>query len=191
MPKQNQWGTRSFRSKRRGEFLKRVAADGRQRVRFQPSELPLDVERGLESGLALAGINSTLGPNEDDGRLTAREIANMDLSGTELVFLSGCDTASGDTKTGEGVRGMRRAFQIAGAATVVGSLWPADDTSTKELAKEFYRLLRKGHSRTAALREAPRRMASGKLMGPQFRNPHYWANFVLVGDPSALKNHVH
>jgi len=83
----------------------------------------------LRSGLALAGANhrQSARSDEEDGILTAEEVASLDLDAAEWVVLSGCDTGVGDVRVGEGVLGLRRAFQEAGARTLIASLWPVDD----------------------------------------------------------------
>ena len=86
----------------------------------------------LRSGLALAGAN-VRSDTGDDGILTAMEAAGLNLWGTKLVTLSACDTGVGEVKNGEGVYGLRRAFVLAGAETLVMSLWPVSDTVTREL----------------------------------------------------------
>ena len=96
----------------------------------------------LLSGLFLAGANlhgrdaDSLGA--EDGILTAYEVSAMDLEGTELVVLSACETGLGEMTEGEGVYGLRRAFQIAGARTVVSALWPVGDEETAELMGRIY-----------------------------------------------------
>jgi CHAT domain-containing protein len=94
----------------------------------------------VRSGLALAGANHaremTAG---DDGLLTALEITEIGLSGTELVVLSACETAVGSVETGEGVFGWQRAFALAGARHLLMSLWPVDDALTAEQMEAFYR----------------------------------------------------
>jgi len=97
-----------------------------------PIENPL-----LLSGLALAGAND--GKRPDDGILTAEEIVSLNLGGLEWAVLSACDTGLGEIRAGEGVFGLRRAFQLAGAHTVIMSLWPVDDNSTRLWMQELYR----------------------------------------------------
>ena len=94
----------------------------------------------LLSGLALAGANrrAAAGPDEDDGILTAEEVASLNLQGTEWAVLSACDTGLGEIKAGEGVFGLRRAFQIAGARTVIMSLWSVDDRATRPWMRALY-----------------------------------------------------
>ena len=114
----------------------------------------------LRSGLALAGANVwlryELPPLEaGDGLLTALDVAGMDLHGTELVVLSACETALGDIRVGDGVMGLQRAFLIAGARTMVMSLWTVPDSPTCLLVHRFYQnLLRRKQRCDQALREA-------------------------------------
>jgi CHAT domain-containing protein/tetratricopeptide (TPR) repeat protein len=140
----------------------------------------------LRAGLAVAGANRTLAgegglPTEaEDGILTAEDVALMDLSGTELVVLSACETGLGDVLAGEGVYGLQRAVGAAGAKTLVMSLWKVPDQQTRELIVKFYRGLLTGLPRGAALREAQRAMMV------RYRNPYYWGAFVCHGDDSPI-----
>src|SRR6185369_14228411 len=101
----------------------------------RPAENPL-----LLSGLALAGANRrrSAAADADDGILTAQEVASLNLGGVEWAVLSACDTAVGEIKNGEGVLGLRRAFQIAGAHTVIMSLWSVDDQATRAWMRALY-----------------------------------------------------
>ncbi len=111
---------------------------------------------GLLSGIALAGANRRPAPiGADDGILTALEVASLDLSGCELAVLSACETGLGMTAGGEGLLGLQRAFQVAGAQAVVASLWSVGDKPTQALMARFYEnLWRKNLPPPAALREA-------------------------------------
>src|SRR5262249_13593553 len=101
--------------------------------------------------LGLAGANQAA----DRGYLTAEEVAGLDLRGTELVVLSACATSLGKTVGGEGLLGLQRAFQAAGARTLVASLWSVDDAATSVLIEEFYaHLWQKQLSKLEALRQA-------------------------------------
>ena len=135
----------------------------------------------LRSGLALAGANSSTGP-DDDGILTALEASGLNLWGTKLVTLSACDTGVGDIRNGEGVYGLRRAFVLAGAETLVMTLWPVSDASTRQPMAAFYTSLRAGVGRGDALRRA--KLAMLKQKGHQ--HPFYWASFILSGQWTGL-----
>jgi CHAT domain-containing protein len=98
------------------------------------------------SGLALAGFNCDHGQGDqwdgiDGGLLTADEVAGLDLRRTELAVVSACDTGIGEVACGEGVFGLRRAFQLAGAKSLVMTLWEVDDLATAILMERFYRCL--------------------------------------------------
>jgi CHAT domain-containing protein/tetratricopeptide (TPR) repeat protein len=136
----------------------------------------------LRSGLALAGANLDHQGNED-GILTALEASNLNLWGTKLVTLSACDTGVGEVKNGEGVYGLRRAFVIAGAETVVMSLWPVSDSVTRELMTSYYRGLKAGLGRGESLRQAELAM----LRRTGRKHPFYWASFIQVGEWANLE----
>jgi CHAT domain-containing protein/tetratricopeptide (TPR) repeat protein len=105
----------------------------------------------LSSGLVLAGANQS----PADGVLTAEEVASLDLRGTELVVLSACETGLGVVAAGEGVFGLQRSFQTAGAATLVTSLWNVQDAAAGLVMEEFYNnLWGKSLTRSEALRQA-------------------------------------
>jgi len=125
----------------------------------------------LRSGLVLAGA----------GLVTALEISGLDLWGTELVVLSACDTGRGDVKLGQGIYGLRRAFVIAGAETVVMSLWKVDDETTRVLMDGYYRNLLAGQGRASALREAMRALRQTKP------HPSFWAPFIALGLDAPLR----
>jgi CHAT domain-containing protein/tetratricopeptide (TPR) repeat protein len=162
---------------------------------------------GLLSGVALSGANARDSKGGDDGILTAVEVANLDLERTELVVLSACETGRGETAGGEGVLGLQRAFQIAGARNVVASLWLIDDQATVALMRLFYHnLWNEKKSPAMALREAqlallhhPEQIKSSATRGPNFSkeadlpdggrvqtakvsaSPRLWAAFVIAG----------
>jgi CHAT domain-containing protein/tetratricopeptide (TPR) repeat protein len=116
----------------------------------------------LRSGLALAGANTFFRgvsppPEAEDGLLTAEDVAGLDLLDTELVVLSACETGLGAVHVGEGVFGLRRAFIVAGAKTLVMSLWKVPDLATAFLMDRLYdNLLTRGLDRDLALSEAQR-----------------------------------
>ena len=153
---------------------------------------------GLLSGIALAGANVRPTPiGQDDGILTALEVAELDLSGVDLAVLSACETGLGEVAGGEGLLGLQRAFQEAGARSVVASLWTVGDEPTRALMSRFYEnLWRQGQPPAKALREAQLYMLKeGKKRGvvrvelegadaskSDRLPPFYWAAFVLSTD---------
>jgi CHAT domain-containing protein len=139
----------------------------------------------LRSGLALAGANTwlqyqSLSKDAEDGILTAEDVSGMNLHNTDLVVLSACETALGDIQIGEGVFGLRRSFVIAGARTLIMSLWKVPDKQTQKLMVNFYRNMLAGLSKSNALREAQLQMKK------KYPNPFYWGAFICQGDPRAL-----
>jgi CHAT domain-containing protein len=131
----------------------------------------------LRSGLALTGANLTAS-GRGDGILTALEASGLDLWGTRLVTLSACDTGIGEVRNGEGVYGLRRAFVLAGAETLVMSLWPVSDYIARDMMVAYYTGLRAGLGRGDALRQA--RLAL--LKRETRRHPYYWAGFIQSGE---------
>ena len=139
----------------------------------------------LLSGLALAGANRRTSArlDEDDGILTAEEIAGLNLQGTEWVVLSACDTGLGEIRAGEGVFGLRRAFQIAGARTVIMSLWSVDDQATRLWMRALYDgRLKKKLSTADSVHEASLTVLRERRARGQSTHPFYWAAFIAAGD---------
>ncbi|WKN42385.1 CHAT domain-containing protein [Tunicatimonas pelagia] len=132
----------------------------------------------LRAGLLLAGAEYSIHNSPDwkveDGVLTAYEAMNLRLNGTEMVVLSACETGLGDIRNGEGVYGLQRSFLIAGAQSVLMSLWNVNDNSTAELMTIFYQNWLSGQSKHQALRNA--QLAVRK----QHADPYFWGGFVLV-----------
>jgi CHAT domain-containing protein len=142
---------------------------------------------GLLSGLAFAGANRK--DKKGEAILTALEVGEMELRGVEVVVLSACDTGLGRVAGGEGVLGLQRAFQVAGARTTVTSLWKVDDLRTQQLMSRFYEnLWKKKLGKVEALREAQLWMLRENVRGLTLPKgsktlpPRYWAAFVLSGD---------
>ena len=131
----------------------------------------------LRSGLALTGANLTKGAT-DEGILTALEASNLNLWGTKLVTLSACDTGVGEVRNGEGVYGLRRAFFLAGAETLVMSLWPVSDVVTRQMMSAYYAGLKDGRGRGDALRGAQLAMLARRNR----QHPFYWASFIQAGE---------
>jgi CHAT domain-containing protein len=174
---------------------------------------------GLLSGLALSGANrgarssspaTSASEDSDDGIITALEVAALDLHNVDLVTLSACETGLGQSTGGEGMIGLQRAFQVAGARACVSSLWSVDDAATQCLMNEFYkRLWDKDHpvGKLEALRQAqlemlrrydpraeklvdrgrgieldPASSETASNRGGDRLSPKYWAAFELSGD---------
>jgi CHAT domain-containing protein/Tfp pilus assembly protein PilF len=155
---------------------KPVAKDTRSMPVSARIENPL-----LRSGLALSGANLNKRGTED-GIFTALEASNLNLWGTKLVTLSACDTGLGEVRNGEGVYGLRRAFFLSGAETLVMSLWPVSDEVTRETMIAYYTGLKHGLGRGEALHQAELSMMKRK--GRQ--HPFYWASFIQSGEWTSL-----
>ena len=139
----------------------------------------------LRSGLVLAGANrrAEMAGDEDDGVLTAEEIAGLDLSAAQWAVLSACDTGRGDLQAGEGVVGLRRAFQVAGARTVILSLWPVLDDVAADWMAELYRgKFVRGDTTATSVRAASRAMLAARRAAGQSTHPLYWSGFIATGD---------
>ena len=136
-------------------------------------------------GLLFAGANilidgniqqlRNIDKNVEDGLVTAKDISLMDLRGADIVVLSACETGLGDV-TGEGVFGLQRAFKMAGAQTLIMSLWQVHDLSTQILMTAFYKhWIEKGESKHQAFRAAQQ-----EVRNSGFESPYYWAGFILL-----------
>lgn len=133
------------------------------------------IEATLQSGIVLAHAGNPQ-PGQEDGILTAYEAMHLNLDSTELVVLSACETGLGGIEAGEGVYGLQRTLKVAGASTILMSLWKVDDTATQELMTLFYQKWLKGKPKREAFRLAQLEL---KKKYPQ---PYYWGSFVMTGD---------
>ena len=148
----------------------------------RPSVIDYSMER---TGLLMAGAQHTLRGDSilqaaEDGILSAKEISHLDLSNTDLVVLSACQTALGDI-TNDGVAGLQRGFKIAGVKSVLMSLWKVDDAATYLLMKHFYKSLFAGKNKQQALRDAQNYLRSYTVGNERpYSDIHYWGAFILL-----------
>jgi len=141
-----------------------------------PIENPL-----ARSGLAFAnanfGVQGIKLADNTDGILTALEVLNLNLEGTDLVTLSACETGVGEVKVGEGVYSLNRAFQEAGAKAVLSTLWQVHDEGTQKFMQAFYQRFLDGTPAQQAIQETQNEFIHDK----DYSSPYYWAGFVMMG----------
>lgn len=134
----------------------------------------------LKTGLLLSGAGDILNQtkynyNVDNGILTAYEAMNLNLDQTDLVVLSACETGLGEVQAGEGVYGLQRAFLVAGARTIVMSLFKVSDEATQQLMVKFYRKWIETGNKRQAFVDAKKEIRN------EYRDPIYWGPFVMIG----------
>jgi tetratricopeptide (TPR) repeat protein/CHAT domain-containing protein len=162
------------------------------KVKGEVEEKKVHTDPLANSALVFAGAGRG-GDGEEDGYLTALEVLGLDLSETELTILSACETALGETITGEGVFGLRRAFHIAGARSLLASLWSVSDVASKKFfvgdkekgMKGYLEYIKEGKkSKAEALREVKKEFISRKdsTKDSIYSHPFVWAPFILSGD---------
>ena len=125
---------------------------------------------------------------QDDGYLSAKEAARLQLDGTQLVVLSACETGLGNQRTGEGVFGLQRALTVAGARGTLLSLWKVPDQASRTFMERFYALLNQGLAPSAAVRQVQAEFRSqptigGKTKLASWSDPYYWAAWQYSGVP--------
>jgi CHAT domain-containing protein/tetratricopeptide (TPR) repeat protein len=167
-----------------GYYLESKSLPDNEMDTINPDEAVVEENPLLQSGLVFAGCNlhgeGTDSAGLDDGFLSAYEVSAMDLQGVDIVVLSACETGLGRVEEGEGVYGLRRSFQLAGARTVISALWKVNDKITSTMMSLFY---------TKSDRIIPERMREmqleliGKLRQHDLPDhPLNWAGFIAIGD---------
>ena len=171
-----------------GFFLSDLPAPKENERGFAGMEIKKIVENPLlRSGLLFAGVKNAFQSrgttpsgattnDDEDGILTAYEAMSLDLDQTDLVVMSACETGLGVTSNGEGVYGLQRAFQVAGAKSVLMSLWTVSDEATQQLMTMFYENWLGGKTPREAFRMAQLSLRT------KYPEPYYWGAFVLVGE---------
>lgn len=160
-----------------GFYLKDIENDDKLFLGFENSAIKKNSM--LRSGLILAGAgpatqDSTNRNSENDGILTAEEASLLNLNKTDLVVLSACQTGLGDEMGTEGVAGLQRSFNIAGAKNILMSLWPVDDDATSLLMIEFYKNYAITQNADTSFKTAQAEVRK------KYPHPYYWAAFVLL-----------
>ena len=168
-----------------GFFWTEEEAEKRSYVSFLANPMQQDSFEDtalMRSGLFFSGANIGLAGEQlpddvEDGILTAQELSSMNLGNVDMVVMSACQSGLGET-SGEGVFGLQRGFKLAGANTLLMSLWKVDDEATKILMTEFYKKYLAGESKHDALHLGQLKLRSN----PEFSDPEYWAAFILLDD---------
>lgn len=137
------------------------------------------------SGLIFAGADNTINnvtipQGVDDGILYADEISNLNLGNVNLVVLSACQSGLGNVANSEGVFGLQRGFKLAGAHSIIMSLWKVDDNATQILMTEFYKNVVAGKNYQEAFAEAQNTLRLEE--NGKYDSPQYWAAFILLDD---------
>lgn len=139
----------------------------------------------LRSGIIFSAVGkkksaNVVGPDKPNNIMTAEEVSCLNLADTQLVVLSGCDTAMGDTSLNEGLMGLRRSFLIAGARSLIMSMWRIDDEQTADFMTILYRKLVNGEGVSHALRNTALEFRKN------YSDPSVWGAFICVGSPSPI-----
>ena len=132
------------------------------------------------SGLIFSGAENTMNGEilaDDNGWLNSYEASLLNLRGTELVVLSACQTGTGDVQNGKGVYGLQRAIRVAGAESLIMSMWDVDDKATQELMTYFYDYwIDKNMTKKDAFNKAQEKIRE------KYKHPYYWGAFIMLGE---------
>jgi CHAT domain-containing protein len=134
----------------------------------------------MKTGLLLKGAGDVLDKtkynyNMESGILTAYEAMSLNLDGTDLVVLSACETGLGEIANGEGVYGLQRAFLVAGAKTLIMSMFKVDDEATQKLILNFYRKWLTTNNLRQSFIDAK------KELRVEYPEPIFWGAFMMIG----------
>ncbi len=162
-----------------GYFLSDINPKERQKA------FGVEIEKAIEnpllrSGILFSGASNSItskpeiNDSSENGILYAYEAMNLDFDKVQLIVLSACETGLGEIKNGEGVYGLQRAFQVAGAKKILMSLWKIDDYTAQKQMIIFYTNLKQGIDITEALRNAQLKLKE------EYEHPYYWSPFVLI-----------
>ena len=157
-----------------------TAAEGSDAARMTENEAQMTENPLMKTGLLLKGAGDVLNKtkynyNMESGILTAYEAMSLNLDKTDLVVLSACETGLGEISNGEGVYGLQRAFLVAGAKTLIMSMFKVDDEATQELILNFYRKW----LTTSNLRQSF--IDAKKELRVKYPEPIYWGAFMMIG----------
>lgn len=134
-----------------------------------------------DAGLSSVVLNQVPGDGKEDGYLTAKEIESMKIP-AQMVVLSACKTGKGILMEGEGVQGLSSAFLVAGANSLIVSLWSVADKSTRIFMQQVYKLVsQQGLSFKAAIQKVKQFFLEGRF-GKEYQKPYYWAPFIYIGN---------
>jgi len=161
---------------------KRPARASAPKVEALPTPTPW---MGRRVWLALAGANRATEHTEDEneGLLTAEEVVTLDLAGTDWVVLSACHSGLAERWSREGTLGMARAFQNAGARSVIASQWSIADDATGEWMAALYAARARGElGAAAAATSASRTVLAARRHSGRSTHPFYWAAFTTSGE---------